>query len=264
VLHTESSRGFGGQELRTVSEAAWLTGRGVRIILAGQPGSRILEEAARAAIGTVDVTMRGAWDLAAVLHLARLIRGRGIDVVHTHSSIDAWVGGCAARVARVPVVRSRHVSIPIRRRFNPVYTWLADRVVASGEAIRQAVLAAGARPEAVVAIPAGVDLQEFAPGPPGGAVQREFAGGRPVVGSVAMFRGSKGHEQLLEAFQRLRNEWPGARLLLVGDGVRRRAIEERVRAGGLTGPVRITGFRRDVADLLRLMDCFVLASTRTA
>src|SRR5437867_9219021 len=112
VLHTEASPGWGGQEVRIVTEAAWLVELGVRVVLAAQPGSRILEEGAHAGLETVAVRMRGAWDARAVRQFVRLIRHRRIDLVHTHSSIDAWVGGLAARIARVPVVRSRHVSIP--------------------------------------------------------------------------------------------------------------------------------------------------------
>ncbi len=93
--------------------------------------------------------------------LVRLIRRERVSVVHTHSSVDAWLGGMAARASGVPVVRTRHVSIAIRRGFNPVYTWLADRVITSGEAIRRLVVAAGAPADRVVAIPAGVDLADF-------------------------------------------------------------------------------------------------------
>jgi glycosyltransferase involved in cell wall biosynthesis len=207
--------------------------------------------------------MRGPWDLRAVARLSLVIRSAAIDVVHTHSSVDAWVAGLAARAAGVPVVRSRHVSIPIGRGVNPVYRWLADRVVTSGEAIRKIVLAARLDARQVVAIPAGVDLEEFSPGPADPYLRDELAGGAPVIGSVAMFRGSKGHDHLLDAFARVRASWPEARLLLVGDGVRRDWVERLVAERGLGDAVRLAGFRRDVAALLRLMDCFVLASTRT-
>ncbi len=246
-----------------MTEAGWLRERGIRVVLAAQPGSRIIAEAKRAVLETVEVLMRGAWDVRATLRLASVVRRERIDLVHTHSSVDAWVGGCAARLAGVPVVRSRHVSIPIRSGLNPVYTWLADRVVTSGEAIRELMLAGGVRPGAVVTLPAGVDLTAFAAGRPGDAALREVDGARPVIGSIAMFRGSKGHQHLLDAFCALRGEYGDARLLLVGDGIRRQWVEGLVAERGLAGAVRFAGFRRDVASLLRLMDCFVLASTRT-
>jgi glycosyltransferase involved in cell wall biosynthesis len=263
VLHTESSPGLGGQEVRTLTEARWTGERGWRVLVAGQPGGRFVERAREAGIEAVPVRMHGAWDMPAVWALARIIRRERVDIVHTHSSVDAWIGGLAARVCAIPVVRTRHVSIRIRRRLNPVYRWLADRVITSGEAIRRLVIEAGVRPERAVAIPAGVDLAEFSGTVDGEAMRKKLGLSRPVIGSVAMFRGSKGHAPLLDAFAAVHARHPSARLLLVGDGIRRAWVEGLAKERGLADVVLFTGFRSDVPDLLRAMDCFVLASTRT-
>lgn len=268
VLHTESSPGLGGQEIRTLNEARWIGERGWRVIVAGQPEGRFVTRAREAGLETAPLRMRSPWDLSAVARLTRLIRGEGVSVVHTHSSVDGWLGGLAARVARVPVVRTRHVSIPVRRGFNPVYTWLADRVITSGEAIRRIIVGAGVPAGRVVAIPAGVDLETlpFRSGPFRTGVSGAFQGlplSSPVIGSVAMFRGSKGHAHLLEAFAVVRAVHPTATLLLVGDGIRRGWVEGLAREAGLADHVVFTGFSDDVPALLAMMDCFVLASTRT-
>jgi glycosyltransferase involved in cell wall biosynthesis len=207
--------------------------------------------------------MRAAWDVAAIARLAALIRSQRVSVVHTHSSIDGWLGGFAARAAGVPVVRTRHVSIPVRRRFNPVYTRLADRVITSGEAIRQILIRAGVPPARAVAIPAGVDLETFPFRARAPEVARGLGATAPVIGSVAMFRGSKGHDHLIEAFAVVRGIHPTATLLLVGDGIRRASVEALVREAGLAHAVIFTGFRAEIPALLGAMDCFVLASTRT-
>ena len=268
VLHTESSPGLGGQEIRTLNEARWIGERGWRVIVAGQPEGRFVTRAREAGLETAPLRMRSPWDLSAVARLTRLIRGEGVSVVHTHSSVDGWLGGLAARAARVPVVRTRHVSIPVRRGFNPVYTWLADRVITSGEAIRRIIVGAGVPAGCVVAIPAGVDLETLpfrtAPlrtGEPG--LFQDLRLSSPVIGSVAMFRGSKGHAHLLEAFSAVRTVHPRATLLLVGDGIRRGWVEGLAREAGLADCVVFTGFSEDVPALLAVMDCFVLASTRT-
>jgi glycosyltransferase involved in cell wall biosynthesis len=288
VLHTESSPGLGGQEIRTLDEARWISESGWRVVLACQAGGRLQARAAEAGLEAVAVRMRGAWDVGALRRLVRLIGRQSISIVHTHSSVDGWLGGMAARLAGVPVVRTRHVSIPIRRGWNPVYAQLADRVVTSGEAIRALVIGAGVPADRVVAIPAGVRLEDFtipagvrledftnsaagaaddfnANGRPAGAeaVAKELRLRRPVIGSVAMFRGSKGHAHLLDAFAVVRRAFPDARLLLVGDGIRRQWVEELARDKGLGEAVVFTGFRADVPALLATMDCFALASTRT-
>ena len=263
VLHTEASPGLGGQEVRTLNEARWTAERGWRVLLACQPDGRLAERAREAGVETRPVRMRGPLDPRGLAALVRLVRREHVSLVHTHSSIDAWLGGMAARLCRVPVMRARHVSIAIRRGPNPVYRWLADRVITSGEAIRRVVLAAGVPPARVVAIPAGVNLESFPFGLKAPEIERELGLGSPVVGSVAMFRGSKGHPQLLQAFARVRERHPRASLLLVGDGIRRPWVEQLAREAGLADAVVFTGFRPDVPALLAAMDCFALASTRT-
>jgi glycosyltransferase involved in cell wall biosynthesis len=263
VLHTEASPGLGGQEVRTLNEARWTVERGWRVLVAGQPDGRLLERARAAGLETAPVRMAGPVDPRALAGLVRLIRRERVSLVHTHSSIDAWLGGMAARFCRVPVVRTRHVSIAIRRGFNPVYRWLADRVITSGEAIRRLVVEVGVPPERVIAIPAGVNLESFPFGARAPATARELGLGHPVIGSVAMFRGSKGHPQLLQAFAMIREKRPDATLLLVGDGIRRNWVEQLARDAKLSDAVVFTGFRPDVPALLATMDCFAQASTRT-
>jgi glycosyltransferase involved in cell wall biosynthesis len=263
VLHTEASPGLGGQEVRTLNEARWTAERGWRVLLACQPDGRLAGRAREAGVETRPGRMRGPLDPRGLAALVRLVRREHVSLVHTHSSIDAWLGGMAARLCRVPVVRTRHVSIAIRRGPNPVYRWLADRVITSGEAIRRVVLAAGVPPARVVAIPAGVNLESFPFGLKAPEIERELGLGSPVVGSVAMFRGSKGHPQLLQAFARVRERHPRASLLRVGDGIRRPWVEQLAREAGLADAVVFTGFRPDVPALLAAMDCFALASTRT-
>jgi glycosyltransferase involved in cell wall biosynthesis len=263
LLHTESSPGLGGQEIRTLSEARWTVERGWRVIIACQPEGRLYASARETGLEAEAVRMKAAWDARAARDIMRLIVRERVKIVHTHSSVDAWVAGVAARLARVPVVRTRHVSIPIRPGWNPVYTCLADRVITSGEAIRRMVIGAGVPAGRVVAIPAGVDLDAFVFRVRNDRESEGLGLSPPVIGSVAMFRGSKGHAHLLEAFRLVRTAFPRATLMLVGDGIRRRWVEGLAREAGLDSAVVFTGFRSDVPALLGVMDCFVLASTRT-
>ena len=230
VLHTAASPGLGGQEVRTLNEARWTVERGWRVLVAGQPDGRLLERARAAGLETAPVRMTGPVDPRALAALVRLIRRERVSLVHTHSSIDAW---------------------------------LADRVITSGEAIRRLVVAVGVPPERVIAIPAGVNLESFPFGARAPETARELGLGHPVIGSVAMFRGSKGHPQLLQAFAKVREKRPGATLLLVGDGIRRNWVEQLARDAKLSDSVVFTGFRADVPALLATMDCFAQASTRT-
>lgn len=264
ILHTEASRGLGGQELRILAESRWLLDHGWRAIVACQPASPLFEEAATAGVPAVALRMRGAHDLPALLALRRLMRARGVDLVHTHSSIDSWLAGLAARSLRLPVVRSRHVSIRILPRRALVYR-LAHRVITSGEAVRAIVVGAGVPAARVVSIPPGVDTTRFHPGLSGAPVRTELgvAAGQPLVGLVANIRGSKGHNVFLEAAREVLGVRPDARFAVVGDGVGYADVRARVAALGLEGAVTMTGFRRDVPEIMAALDVLVLPSIRS-
>lgn len=59
---------------------------------------------------------------------------------------------------------------------------------------------------------------------------------------VGRLSAEKGHLILLEAFRRVVDRHPDARLVLVGDGPMRSLIEQRIRTLGLEAQVRITGW----------------------
>jgi glycosyltransferase involved in cell wall biosynthesis len=206
--------------------------------------------------------MRGAWDLAAMLALRRLVRARAVDVVHTHSSIDSWVAGLAARAAGVAVVRSRHVSIAIPRRRAVVYR-LADRIITSGEAVARIVEAAGIPRERIAAIGPGIDTARFHPGISGDAVRAELGLRGPLVGLVANIRGSKGHRFFLEAAREVLRRHPETRFLIVGDGIGFDDVRRRVTELGLESHVIMTGFRRDVPEVMAALDVLVLPSVKS-
>lgn len=263
ILHTEAATGLGGQELRILTEARWLLDHGWGALIACQPESPLAREAAAAGVPFVGVRMRGAADLAALAVLRRLMRTRGVALVHTHSSVDSWLATLAARSVGLPVVRSRHVTIPIRRRRALVYR-LAHRIITSGEAARARVLAAGVPPERVVAIPAGFDPARFHPGVSGAAVRAELGLRDPVVGLVANLRRSKGVRDFLAAAAEVARVRADVTFLVVGDGVALADARHDAAGRHLAGRVIFTGFRRDIPQVLAALDVLVLSSVREA
>ena len=82
-----------------------------------------------------------------------------------------------------------------------------------------------------------------------------------VVGHVGRFCEPKNHEFLLEVFAAASRRCEALRLLLVGDGPLRPAMEKQARALGVAERVIFAGLRRDVPWLMRdVFDLFCLPS----
>jgi glycosyltransferase involved in cell wall biosynthesis len=145
-----------------------------------------------------------------------------------------------------------------------VYTWLADRIVTTGEEGRTILIEqAGAAAERVEVVPTGVDTVRFAPeAADGRRIRRELriADATPVVGIVAVVRRRKGHVVLLEAMASAALRERGVQLLIAGEGPVRGPVEARAAELGLHGCAHFLGHREDVPDLLAACDVVVLPS----
>ena len=82
---------------------------------------------------------------------------------------------------------------------------------------------------------------------------------RPTVLSVARLAPPKDYATLVDAFASLRRE-TDARLVIIGDGILRPVVEERVRSLGLEGSVVMPGYAANPYSAMKRADCFVLSS----
>ena len=262
VVHTEASIGFGGQELRILAETRWLLAHDWNALIVAQPGSRLAVEARAAGLAVREIAMRRAADPRALLAIRRLLAAQRADLVHTHSSVDSWVAGLAARALGVPVVRSRHVTIAVPRRRALVYR-LAHRVLTSAQRAKTILIEAGVDPAKVIAVPPGVDTAVFNADVSGTRVRAELGLVGPTAGLVANIRGSKGHDVFLDAAREVLRVVPEARFLIVGDGVGFDDVRARVGALALSPAVIMTGFRRDIPEVMAALDVLVLPSLRS-
>jgi glycosyltransferase involved in cell wall biosynthesis len=266
ILHTEwSPDGWGGQERRIIQECLRVREMGHKVVIACQPGSALLENATRHGIPVEEVVMRRVIDPKAVWKLYRAIKKHNIDVVSTHSSKDSWSGGIAAKLANVELlVRTRHVANRISQSpFNFVYR-MPDGFVTTGEAVREAMIADnGVAADKIVSIATGVSLERFDPARPVNPELRRELGipeGAPVVTMVALLRREKRHDVLVACAAIVKEEFPQARFLVVGDGAAKGRIEALVREAGLEQQVILTGYRNDVPELLAISDIALLTS----
>jgi glycosyltransferase involved in cell wall biosynthesis len=263
ILHTESSLGWGGQEIRVLTEARGVAARGHDVALAAPREARIFQEAPNYGVEAVELPIARK-RLPGLLALRRYLSAHPFDVINTHSSTDAWLAALACRTlaAPPPIVRTRHISAPLPR--NGATRWLyrraTDRIVTTGEKLRlQVIDETGVDGAHVVSIPTGVDLGRFRRGDR--AAARAATGlptGAKVVGIVATLRSWKGHRYLLQAISELRR--PDIVLAVVGDGPQRAALEALAAELGLGDGVRFAGNQADVAPWMQAMDVFCLPS----
>lgn len=85
--------------------------------------------------------------------------------------------------------------------------------------------------------------------------------GAPVLGAVGRLVDGKGFACLLEAFASVSADKPDARLVIIGEGPAREALEARIEALGLQGKVSLPGHLPEAATLYRAFDWVAIPST---
>lgn len=109
-------------------------------------------------------------------------------------------------------------------------------------------------PRMIRYVPNGVDLDRFATaGGQRGSVE-------PVIGTVAALREEKNIARLLRAFAMVPPGLPSGRLVIVGDGPERAALEMLAASLGVTERVRFAGHHQDTAAFYAQFDIFALSS----
>ena len=266
IVHTENSCGWGGQEIRTLTEARGFQDRGHRVTLVAPDQAPIAAAGERLGLPVVRVDIRAKrpQNFLALRRFLAAERSR-IDVVNTHSSTDSWLAAlaCATIERAPPIVRTRHVSTTIRNR--PTTRWLYTRatahIVTTGEALRRQLERDNGIPlERMTSVPTGIDLARFVPGDAAAARFRLGLPSQPTLGIVATLRDWKGHDMLFEALARDRAAWEGWNVVVVGDGPYRDRLDAQLARLSLAERIRFAGQQDDVAPWFQALDIFALPS----
>lgn len=265
IVHTEASCGWGGQEIRILEESRAMRDRGHRVELICPSYSKIYDAARK--LGFVVHALpidRKRWSV--IQAMRSLLLTLKPDLVNTHSSTDSWVTAIArlALAHHVAVVRTRHISAPVSK--NSVTRWLyrkgADHVVTTGEALRLTLIAdLHLRESHLTSVPTGIDPERFSPKDKLEAKRAlGFDVNTHILGIVATLRSWKGHQDLLNAWATLGQQFPGWQLVIVGDGPQREAIEAMAQQPALKGRVRCVGQQQHPEHYMAAMDLFCLPS----
>jgi glycosyltransferase involved in cell wall biosynthesis len=230
---------------------------------AGQWG----EELAARGIPVTVLHRRAGFHPALGLKVAAAVRAHRADVVHCHQYTPFVYAAIGTLARRCPIIFTEHGRLadvppsPKRRRANAVLRLVPARVAVVSEDLRQHLVSEGFRAEQIEVLYNGI-----VPGPPPSPaerldVRRELgcADGDIVAVTVARLDPVKDFGTMIAAVPSAMAQVPALRLVIVGDGPERPAVE---RAGRMLGPrLTLLGHRNDARRFLAGADLFLSSST---
>ncbi len=265
ILHLEASSGWGGQEMRILKEAEGMRARGHQVFLGVMRGGKLVEKARSLGFTVYELNFKKPFWIFCLVSLIFIVLRQRIDLINTHSSLDGWIGGIAGRVTRRFVVRTRHLSTPIKKGLNSriVYGKLADFVVTTCESIVPMIANQSGKPLSKLrSIATGVDPEKIVVETDGAQKFREKIQVEEndfLVGTACFMRSWKGINVFLEAANLLRDV-PHLRWVVIGGG-HAEIHQKKAKELNLDGIVHFTGHLDNPFPALASLDVFALLST---
>ena len=266
ILHTEASPGWGGQEIRILREAKGMRERGHKVTMAIMNNGGLVAEARKAGFTVYELPFHKLKLPLCLIQLIKIIKRHDIDIINTHSSLDAWTAGIAGRIKNRKIIRTRHLSTPNRPGINSIclYRGLADHVITTCKIAADRIKKeAGLTDSRCCSIPTGISPEQLSVTGKEVIDFRENLGLSPkdcLVGTTCILRSWKGVSDLLHAAHKLRNT-PNLKWLIVGNGISEAWFRQQWKELGLEQTVIFTGYLSRPWVAIAAMDIFMLLST---
>ena len=225
-------------------------------------------------------------DIAAVIPVSsfvdQLLPALKLDIIHTHHPI--LLGQAAANKAadlNVPLVFTFHTQyweythyIPFPQEViqeflrNAIHNWLkvfmrkCQHIVIPSESIKEILIREYGLEDRYTVIPTGTDLKPFLQAD--GRAVRQSQGWQDdkVIISIGRLASEKNWETLFRAVAQVYAQHPNMRLVLIGDGPQKQALEELAAELGIAGRITFTGQLpfEEIPAYLKAADLFSFAS----
>lgn len=217
---------------------------------------------------SAEANSRLGWLPGGFRRLWRLQKRHRFDLIHAHLPLAGVLARLVGRRFNRPVVYTEH---NLQERYHPLTRWLNQQSYGWNRqvlAVSQEVAASIERLGMDRSVPVDILLN----GVPVEQIQAEAAhldglrqalsipADHLIVGTVAVFRRQKRLSDWLQVAAQVARQRDDVTFLLVGHGPEAEQVAAQVKDLGLTGRVRLPGFRSDGRRLLGLMDVYLMTS----
>jgi glycosyltransferase involved in cell wall biosynthesis len=255
VVHVASGREWRGGQRQVWLLARELHSRGVPQVVVTTAQSELARRLLQCGVRVQAATWRAGLDVRVIPPVLRQLRTPA--VLHAHDAHALTLGGACASWRGCPLVVTRRVTFPLRRRF----FWLrACRIITISTAVHNALVKDGVHPSKLVLIPSAVDPAAAV----SDGVDLRTRLSLPGTGQVALSLGSltpeKDHSTLLSAAHRLVQDLPTLHWVIVGEGPLKSRLQQQIAEHGLSGRVHLLEDMNDPHRALVGADLFVLSS----
>ena len=231
--------------------------------------AKLSKELARGLLGwwprlkhTVVFSIELAWRINPdALRIAQVLREGGYSALYLNNQPSSNLEGLlAAEATGTRAIQHCRIEANLNRDEVAILNRIIRRVICVSHGVAGSLIAQGVAGERCTVVLNGVDGGQGLPDPAAAKRIHGLPDSSLLIGTVGSLVPRKGIAVLLRAIQSMNDV--SSRVLIVGAGPQRAALEKLATEPGLAGRVVFAGFQREPLPYLAAMDVFCLASAR--
>lgn len=270
IVHTESHRQWGGQEIRIFEECRWMHQKGHHLTVIAPHHSALLNHASAEGWEIYPMSFSRSSVFNDIIRMRTKLKLHRPDILNTHGNIDSKVALFAAVGIGVPgIIRYRHHDAPVRNTWHNriLYSKLCNYVITTADCItRRLVDGLSLDPNRVFTISTGIappsNLPHYEVARRALSEELTLASNAEFIGCVSLLDPVKGQHVLIDAFRAIKKHLPSLHLILVGNGSYQKQLQDQVKQLHIGDRVHFLGFKENVWPYFRALRCHVLASIK--
>lgn len=263
ILHLDTETEWRGGQQQAIYLIEGLLQRDIPCLLICRQDSKLRVYAEKHNLPFQTLPLRAEYDFISICKLKRIIKTRGVKLVHCHNSHALGLLIFTKFLIDVPVVASRRVDFPLSSNIFSKYKYNSsklDRLICISDNIRAIVDKSIKDKSKLVTIRSAVDVTKAEWEGDAKNVLQEFPKSEFIIGTVAALTGHKDYPTLVEAARIVLETHPEVKFVAVGEGKLRAEIELLLQEKSLTKNFLLLGYKSNVYDYLKRFNIFVLAS----
>jgi len=231
----------------------------------------LVKYATEIGIDSLYLPTKGKFDWCAIKKLRVLFCNKNIDIVHSHDfKADFYVmlASYGLSLKRIATAHGSTRDSLVKRIYlefneNFVYRRL-DRVVAVSDDVAGGLKNRGLNPNKISVIQNGLDfdLLRRRHNKPENDNGFFINPGKTTFAIVGRMYPDKGHRFFLQAFDKIKREYPETHALMIGDGPDRESIADQIKALRLENFVTMCGVVNNMQEVYERINCLVIPSLR--
>lgn len=226
-------------------------------------------------VEVITLDKKGAFDIGIISKIVKVMKKYKIDIIHTHLWGANFWGRLAARIANVKVIIATEHNVDTWK--NWFYfmcdKWLSrktGKIIAVSNSVKEFYVSKGISQQRIEVVYNGIEIEKSQSHALSGTskvtrpqMKQEFGieNGEIVLAIIGRLVPQKGHQYFIQALKDISAKHK-VKGLIIGSGPEEEKLKKYSRDLGLDGGLVFTGLRKNIPELLGIIDVLVMPSLR--